>query len=118
MIELLAFVALGLASGLVAATMGVGGGIIFVPALVVFFDFAQHDAQGTSLAVIVPTALVGTIVHSRRGRVDWNVAAIIAVAAVAGALAGSWLALSIDPTLLRRLFAALVVVVAARLFSS
>ena len=53
MIELLGFVALGLGTGILAATLGIGGGIIFVPSLVVFFSFEQHVAQGTSLAVIL-----------------------------------------------------------------
>ncbi len=64
MIEVLGFVLLGLLTGLLASTLGIGGGIIFVPSLVVFFSFEQHIAQGTSLAVIVPTAIVGTLVHA------------------------------------------------------
>ena len=60
MIEIMGFVILGLITGVIASTLGVGGGIIFVPSLVVFFAFEQHMAQGTSLAIIVPTAIVGT----------------------------------------------------------
>ncbi|MDJ0664109.1 MAG: sulfite exporter TauE/SafE family protein [Acidimicrobiia bacterium] len=117
MIEFLAFLVLGVVVGVIASTLGVGGGVVFVPALVVFFGFSQYTAQGTSLAVIVPTAIVGALAHGRRGRVDWRVAGLIASGGVVGGIAGSTLALSIDPELLRRLFAVLLVVVAVRLIS-
>lgn len=118
MIEVLGFVVLGLATGLLASTLGVGGGIVFVPSLVVFFGFEQHIAQGTSLAVILPTAIVGAYLHSRRGRVEWRAALFIAAGGIVGGLAGAWAALAIDPDVLRRLFAGLLVVVAVRLVSS
>jgi uncharacterized membrane protein YfcA len=118
MIEIIGFVVLGLATGLIASTLGIGGGVIFVPSLVVFFGFAQHVAQGTSLAVIVPTAVVGTILHARRGRVDWRVAGLIAVGGIAGGLFGAGLAQSLDPVLLRRLFAGLLIAIAIRMFNS
>lgn len=118
MIEIVGFVLLGLATGLIASTLGIGGGIIFVPSLVVLFGFAQHVAQGTSLAVIVPTAIVGAGLHARRGRVVWRVAGLIAVGGIAGGLIGAWVAQSLDPDLLRRLFAALLAVIAVRMISS
>jgi hypothetical protein len=105
----------GLLAGTMASALGVGGGIIFVPALVVILDFSQHEAQGTSLAVIIPTAIIATIVHARRGRVDWRVALPVACGGVLGALAGAGLALQLDGALLRRLFAALLLVLAARM---
>ena len=118
MIEVIGFVVLGLATGVLASTLGVGGGIIFVPSLVVFFGFEQHIAQGTSLAVILPTAIVGAYLHSKRGRVEWRAALLIAAGGVGGGLIGAWGALALDPDLLRRLFAGLLVVVAIRLVSS
>ena len=118
MIEVVGLILLGLGTGLLASTLGIGGGIIFVPSLVVFFGFAQHLAQGTSLAVIVPTAVVGTILHSRRGRVEWRAALLVAAGGVLGGLLGAWVALAIDPDLLRRLFAGLLLVVAIRLVST
>ncbi len=117
MIEVIAFIALGLVTGLIASTLGVGGGIIFVPSLVVFFGFSQHIAQGTSLAIIVPTAVVGTVLHAKKGRVEWRVALLVAVGGVVGGLVGSRLALSLDADLLRRLFAALLVLIAVRMLS-
>ncbi|MEA2002517.1 MAG: sulfite exporter TauE/SafE family protein [Actinomycetota bacterium] len=118
MIEVFGFALLGLITGVIASTMGIGGGIIFVPSLVVFFGFEQHIAQGTSLAIIVPTAIVGTILHAKKGRVDWRVAALIASGGIVGGLLGSRAALALDPLLLRRLFAGLLVIIAIRMLSS
>lgn len=118
MIEVIGFIILGLATGLIASTLGIGGGIIFVPSLVVFFGFSQHIAQGTSLAAILPTAIVGTILHGRKGRVEWRVAGFIAIGGIAGGLLGAWTAQALDPDVLRRLFAALLVTIAARMLSS
>ena len=109
------FLVLGLAAGAFAAALGLGGGIIFVPVLVVFFSFVQQDAQGTSLAVMLPTAIVGTVVHHRRGRVAWRLAIPVGMGGIVGALAGSRLALALHPDLLRRLFATLLVVLLVRL---
>ncbi|MCP3996709.1 MAG: sulfite exporter TauE/SafE family protein [bacterium] len=117
MIELLGFILLGLVSGFVASTLGVGGGVIFVPALALLFGFSQHIAQGTSLAIIVPTAIVSTVVHARRGRVDWRVAGFVAIGGVVGGFLGSAAALTLDGLVLRRLFAVLLVVFAIRMVS-
>jgi uncharacterized membrane protein YfcA len=118
MIEIIGFVFLGLATGLIASTLGIGGGVIFVPSLVMFFGFAQHVAQGTSLAVIVPTAIVGTVLHAQKGRVNWRIAGLVAIGGIAGGLLGAWVAQSLDPDLLRRLFAGLLVAIALRMISS
>ncbi len=118
MIEVAGFIVLGLITGLIASTLGIGGGIIFVPSLVVFFGFAQHVAQGTSLAIIVPTAIVGTALHAKKGRVEWRTALLVAAGGVIGGLVGSRFALALDPDLLRRLFAALLAVIAVRMLSS
>jgi hypothetical protein len=108
-------IVLGLVAGAFAAALGVGGGVIFVPSLVVIFSFTQHTAQGTSLAVVVPTAIVGAMVHTRAGRVDWKLALRIAVGGVIGAVTGSRTALALDGAVLRRLFAGLLVVMAGRM---
>ena len=108
-------IVVGLLAGTMAAALGVGGGIIFVPALVVLLDFSQHEAQGTSLVVIIPTAVIATIVHARRGRVAWRIALPVAVGGGVGALAGASLALNLDGELLSRFFAALLLVLAARM---
>lgn len=108
-------VVLGLVAGALAASLGIGGGVIFVPALVVLFAFDQHIAQGTSLAVILPTAVVGTITHARAGRIDWRLVAVLAVTGFVGGLVGSQSALAIDETILQRMFAVLLVLIAVRM---
>ena len=114
-IEVLGLIALGLFAGFLAATLGIGGGIIFVPAFVSLFAFSQLDAQGTSLAIIVPTALIATIGHARAGRVVWRVAAVTGLAGISGAVLGSLLAFELDEQVLRRVFAIVLVVLAVRM---
>jgi len=114
--DVLWLVVLGLVAGAAGATLGVGGGLIIVPALVVLFSLDQHVAQGTSLAVILPTAIIGTVGHARRGRVIWNMAIPIATGALLGALIGSRLALALSGDTLRILFAVLLTILAVRMF--
>jgi len=112
MTYLLAIV-LGLAAGVLAGIFGVGGGILFVPTLIAL-GLTQHEAIGTSLLAIVPTVLVGTWRQSRYGNVRWRAAAIIGAAAAASAQGGVALAEALPASTLRRLFAGLLVLVAAQ----
>ena len=108
-------VVIGFVAGVLGALMGVGGGIVNVPALVTLYAFEQHLAQGTSLAVIIPTALVAAITHTRRGHVDWRLAITLA----SGGLAGGWLggrtALAINGSLLRILFVCFLLLMVTRM---
>lgn len=115
MIEIVGFIVLGLVAGLLAAALGIGGGIIFVPVLVSVFGFSQLGAQGTSLAVIVPTAMIATYGHMRAGRVVWKVVASAGSAGIIGALIGSQVAYALDEQLLQRIFAVLLVALAVRM---
>ena len=114
-LEIVGLIALGLFAGTLAATLGVGGGIIFVPVLVSVFGFAQLDAQGTSLAIIVPTAIVGMVTHAKAGRIDWPVVAVVATGGVFAAFAGAMSAQRMDEELLRRIFAFVLVILAVRM---
>lgn len=107
-------IALGLAAGMLAGMFGVGGGILFVPTLIVL-GLDQHEAIGTSLLAIVPTVLVGTWRQSRYGNVRWRAAAVLGVAAAVTAQGGVVLAEALPATTLRRLFAGLLVLVAAQI---
>lgn len=109
------FIAVGLLAGTLAASLGLGGGVVFVPALVALMSFDQHLAQGTSLAVILPTAVVGMIGHSRRGRVVWPVAGALAAAGIVAGLIGARLALKLEAVVLQRMFATLLLVLAANM---
>jgi uncharacterized membrane protein YfcA len=107
-------IALGLAAGVLAGMFGVGGGLLFVPTLIVL-GLNQHEAIGTSLLAVVPTALVGTWRQSRYGNVRWRSAAVLGAAAAITAQGGVALAEALPPTTLRRLFAGLLVLVAAQI---
>jgi uncharacterized membrane protein YfcA len=107
-------VALGLVAGVLAGMFGVGGGILFVPTLVAL-GLSQHDATGTSLLAIIPTALVGTWRQARYGNVRWRGALVIGIAAAAAAQGGAALAESLSGPTLRKLFAGLLVVVAVQI---
>ena len=115
MLEIAALVTLGLFAGAMAAALGLGGGIIFVPSLVVLFGFEQHIAQGTSLAVIFPTAIVATVAHARMGNVRWRLSIPIGLAGIVGAVAGAQIALQLDADLLRRMFGVFLMLLAARM---
>jgi uncharacterized protein len=111
----LALVGLGLAAGILAGLLGVGGGIIIVPVLVVAFGIPSVVAKGTSLLVIIPTALSGTFVNRLRGNIDLTVAAIVGLSGAAAAYGGTKVSASISAELSSILFGALLVVVAIRL---
>ena len=113
--EILALLAIGMTAGLLAGLLGIGGGVLMVPAMVLIMGFDQHVAQGTSLLVIIPAAAFGSLTHHRHGRLALRDAAAVAMGGVLGAILGSVTALSLDEELLRRLFAVLILVVALRL---
>lgn len=107
-------VVLGATAGVLAGMFGVGGGILFVPVLVAL-GLDQHDATGTSLLAIVPTAIVGTWRQARYGNVRWQSAVVIGAAAVVAAQGGVALAESLSGPTLRKLFAALLIAIAAQI---
>lgn len=113
--EAISLVAVGIIAGVLSATLGVGGGVVFVPALVTLLGFEQQLAQGTSLAVILPTVAIGTTVHARAGRVDWPVAVAAGLGGILGGLGGAEVALGLSESTLRRLFAVFLIVVAVRM---
>jgi uncharacterized protein len=115
LVQLLGLVAVGLAAGFMAGLLGVGGGILLVPAVVLLFGFDQHVAQGTSLLVIIPSALTGSITHLRTGRLSLRDAAMLAIGGIIGAVVGSAIALSMEDTILRRLFAGFLLISALRI---
>ncbi len=112
------FVLVGLTAGIVGGALGVGGGIIFIPALVIFFAVEQKSAQGTALAVMVPMALVGAFLYWRNSEITINPAmvALLACGAVVGVVIGSQLlAAHLPAHVLRKAFAVFMVVVAVKM---
>lgn len=111
----LGMVLLGLASGLIAGLLGVGGGIIIVPALTLLFGLPHVVAKGTSLAAIVPTAVMGTARNRRSGLTALPAAVVLGASGVLSAVAGARLSLVLDATIAQGLFAVLLAVTAMRL---
>ena len=115
-VDLAIAIGVGLAAGAFAGLLGVGGGIVMVPALVLLLEQEQHVAQGTSLLVIIATAAAGTVANARRGLLDVRLATLIGAGGVAGAVVGALLATELlDAATLRRIFGVVVLLIAARL---
>ncbi len=106
---------LGFGAGALSGLFGVGGGILFVPTLALVVGLGQLEAQATSLAAMIPVVAFGAWQQHRAGNVRWREGIAIGVASIAGVTAGAALATSLDDELLRNLFAAFLVVVAAHL---
>lgn len=109
---IVALVAIGFTTGTLAGLLGIGGGVIMVPAMVVLFGIMPVIAKGTSVAVIVPSSLVGTLRNRKHSNADLRVAFAIGVAGVASAVVGSLIAKSLDDVVSNALFATLLVIVA------
>jgi len=109
---------IGLSSGVISGLFGVGGGIIMVPAMVFLLSPPIRDikqAVGTSLVVIIPTALMGSYKHFAQGNVDWRTALSLAPMAIAGSYLGVWLTTQISSDNLRRGFGGFVILVGVKL---
>lgn len=106
---------IGVVAGLAAGLLGVGGGALFVPALVLFMGLPQVEAEATSLLAIVPVALVGAVRQHRYGNLRLREGMLMGVLAVPGALAGVAVVNAVPERAIEILFAGLLLFVAARL---
>jgi uncharacterized membrane protein YfcA len=107
-------VALGVLAGILSGLFGVGGGILFVPILT-WLGLTQLHAEASSLLAIIPTVMVGVWRQQRYGNVRWRAAAILGIASIAAAVGGAQVALSLPESTLRKLFAVLLIAVAAQI---
>jgi uncharacterized membrane protein YfcA len=107
----------GLVAGLLSGLIGIGGGLLFVPIMTIGFRIAQPVAQGTSLAAVIPTAIVGGITHIRQGNVLLNAALWMGGGGVVGAVIGALVAVEVPEKILARAFGAFLLVSAYRLAS-
>ena len=110
-----ALVLIGLVTGTLAGLLGIGGGVVMVPAMVVFFSELNVVAKGTSVAVIIPTSIMGTWRNWKADNVDLRVAGIVGVAGIVSAIGGGIIADHMSQDLSNILFASLVLVVAIRM---
>jgi len=109
-------VLVGVAAGILGGLVGVGGGIIIVPALVYFAGFSQKTAQGTSLGLIMlPVGILGVLQYYKQGHVDFKVVGILAVGFLAGSYFGSKIALSLPQETVKKIFAGLMILIAIKM---
>lgn len=114
-IAAIALVMIGLATGVLAGLLGIGGGVVMVPAMVVLFGELSVVAKGTSVAVIIPTSLMGTWRNWKADNIDIKVAAIVGVSGIVSAIGGSVIATHMSELLSNVLFASLILIVALRM---
>lgn len=105
----LILVIIGLAAGMLSGLIGVGGGIIVVPALVYFLGFSQYEAQGTSLGLLLlPVGILAVANYYKQGYIDVKVVAIMCLAFVLGGWLGSKISLALPEELVKKIFAVIL----------
>jgi uncharacterized protein len=116
LMDILALIIIGIAAGVLSGMFGVGGGIIIVPALVFFLGMTQHQAQGTSLGLmLLPIGILAAWNYYKSGNLNIKYGLIIAGAFVLGGYFGSKISLSLDQVLVKRIFGFLMLAVALKL---
>jgi uncharacterized membrane protein YfcA len=113
---ILLLIIVGLAAGILSGMVGVGGGIIIVPALVFFLGFSQHEAQGTSLGLLLlPVGILAVVNYYNKGYIDIKVVIIMSVAFILGGWLGSKLSLALPQEIVKKIFAVLLFYTAFRM---
>lgn len=118
---ILALIIIGLLAGILSGLVGVGGGIIMVPLFVIFLGLTQHNAQGLSLAVMLPPVTFLAVYNYHKaggGSIDWKVALIVSTLFIIGGFVGSKMALQLDQRILKKVFGLMMLVVAIKLIFS
>ena len=118
---ILALIIIGLLAGILSGLVGVGGGIIMVPLFVIFLGLTQHNAQGLSLAVMLPPVTFLAVYNYHKaggGSIDWKVALIVSTLFIVGGFVGSKMALQLDQRILKKIFGLMMLVVAIKLIFS
>jgi len=109
-------ICLGVFTGMLSGVVGVGGGIILVPALVYLLGFSQLNAQGTSLALIMfPVGILGVLQYYKNGHIDFSIVLILAIGFIIGSFFGSKIALNIPQDITKKIFASLMIIIAVKM---
>jgi len=112
----LLYILLGLIAGVLSGLIGIGGGVIIVPALIFLFGLSQHEAQGTTLALLVPPiGLLAALTYYRNGYVDLKIAALICAGFFFGGLVGARFATSMSNAVLERTFGIALLLIALKM---
>jgi uncharacterized membrane protein YfcA len=114
--SVLIVILIGIAAGMLSGLVGIGGGLVIVPALVYFLGFSQHTAQGTSLMMILlPVGILAVINYYKQGYVDMKVVWLLALGFVAGGYFGSKIAINLPQETVKKIFAVLMIAIAAKM---
>jgi uncharacterized membrane protein YfcA len=106
----------GIAAGMLSGLVGIGGGLVIVPALVYFLGFSQHTAQGTSLMMILlPVGVLAVINYYKQGYVDMKVVWLLAIGFIVGGYFGSKIAISLPQETVKKIFAVLMIAIAIKM---
>ncbi len=115
-ITILLLIVIGLAAGILSGLVGVGGGIIIVPALVYFLSFSQKSAQGTSLGILLlPVGILAVSQYYQKGFIDIKVVLIVSVGFLLGGLLGSKIAVTLPVAIIKKAFAILLLLTALKM---
>jgi len=116
MVSALLYVLLGLVAGVLSGLIGIGGGVIIVPALIFLFGLSQHEAQGTTLALLVPPiGFLAAWIYYRQHYVHLNIAALICVGFLLGGLLGARVATHLPNTTLERVFGVALLLISLKM---
>ncbi|MBV1922807.1 MAG: sulfite exporter TauE/SafE family protein [Flavobacteriaceae bacterium] len=114
---IISLIVIGLLAGVFSGFMGVGGGVIMIPLMIVLLGFSQHEAQGTSLAVLaIPVTFLAAYNYYNAGHVNWKFAIIIGLSFVVGGYFGSKFAISINQAMMKKVFSVILLFIAIKMF--
>jgi uncharacterized protein len=113
---ILIVILIGIAAGMLSGMVGIGGGLIIVPALVYFLGMSQHTAQGTSLGLILlPVGILAVMTYYKQGHVDVKVVGLLAIGFLAGSYFGSKISLSLTQETVKKIFAIVMIIIAVKM---
>lgn len=121
--EIIILIIIGISAGILSGLVGIGGGVILVPTMVYFLHYSQHQAQGTSLGVLMfPVVILAFLNYYYHGKesgepIDFKVIGILAAGFIVGGFAGSKIAVNIDKEVLKKIFAVVLLYTAFKLLS-
>lgn len=112
---ILGLILIGIFAGILSSMVGIGGGVVIVPALVFLLGMSQHSAQGTTLAMLsFPVSFVAAWTYYKKGMVDWKTALILCIGFVIGGYFGSRVAVNLSPGAIKKVFAVIMMAIAVK----
>ncbi len=116
MTTIIILLCLGLVAGMLSGLVGIGGGIVIVPALVYFLGYSQHQAQGTVLFLfLLPIGILGVFNYYQAGHIAWKTAFVIASTFLIGSYLGSKLSIAIDQSMLKKVFGVIILLLSLKM---